>query len=269
MTTALKDECINALIDALTSPFLDIRKAAIKCLVRLGDERAISPIIQSIRDIPSEDEETIFEYISDIFIGLCFFYDHSIIQQLASILDETFEDLYPLIEYLTTESEKEVVQYLAEHYECHNLELQEIIMGAYSIQIKTFIVYILREMNTIDSNYILLNILKDPDSDEYLLEEAITALGMNQWAPAFEPLCEIVLDKNRSDEESRSAAALALGRIGDPRAIPFLVKAVSDPTIDNYSWLVDSVSSALEWLADDVEDFLEDDYEEGMDTSQS
>lgn len=269
MTTALKDECINALIDALTSPFLDIRKAAIKCLVRLGDERAISPIIQSIRDIPSEDEETIFEYISDIFIGLCFFYDHSILLQLASILDETFEDLSPLIEYLTTESEREVVQCLAEHYECHDLELKEIIIGAYSINIKTLVVYILKEMNTIDSNYILLNILKDSDSDEYLLEEAIAALGMNQWAPAFEPLCEIVLDKNRSEEEIRAASALALGRIGDPKAIPFLVKAVSDPTIDKYSWLVDSVSSALEWLADDVEDLLEGEYEEEMGTLRS
>ncbi len=43
------------------------------------------------------------------------------------------------------------------------------------------------------------------------------------------------------------------------------MEAVADPNIDKYSWLVVSVSSALEWLADDVEDLLEDEYEEEMD----
>ncbi|MCP1662124.1 HEAT repeat protein [Methanocalculus sp. AMF5] len=265
MATNLFDECTYALIDALASPFLDVRKAAIKCLVRLGDARAIGPIIESIRDIPTEDRDTLFQYINETIINLCIFYDTSIIKQLAAILDEIFDDPFDYIYELTEGGDRSVIQSLAEYYELEEDVLDEVAFGSYSVYIKKLIIHILMDINTIDSNYILLKFLNDPDTDEYLLDEAITALGMNQWAPAFEPLCEILLNENLSEEESRSAAALALGRIGDPRAIPPLVKAVSDPNIEKHSWLVDCVSSALHLLSDDLDDLWDYEYEENSD----
>jgi HEAT repeat protein len=71
----------------------------------------------------------------------------------------------------------------------------------------------------------LMNVAKDQNESPSVHEAAISALGYVQGKRAFEPLLEALAD---GDSNIRSAAASALGSLGDRRAVPRLIALLKD-----------------------------------------
>jgi len=80
----------------------------------------------------------------------------------------------------------------------------------------------------------VLAALRDLDAD--IAREAASSLGLLGDAAAVEPLIEVVANANGYFHSVvRSAAAVSLGQLKDPRAIDALLNAVHDPIADSSS----------------------------------
>src|SRR5690554_1198323 len=66
-----KPDLVTPLIDALSAPSLEVRSVAVQGLARLGDARALKPIMESIRGLAGEDD--ISQYVSDVMKALTYF----------------------------------------------------------------------------------------------------------------------------------------------------------------------------------------------------
>jgi HEAT repeat protein len=255
-----KPDLVTPLIDALSAPSLEVRSVAVQGLARLGDARALKPIMESIRGLAGEDD--ISQYVSDVMKALTYFDNISALESFASLLDAEFDDLHPIIWHLTAGGDRSTVEEIAEFYEDDVEPLERILNGPYSIDIRKLIIHILWEIDTWSANYVLIDILQDIDEDEYLASEAVHALGWNRFSEAVEPLCAMLADKDRYTADARSYAADALGQIGDPRAVAPLVAILTDPDEDD-DILTSSALEALKWLVLSDEE-PEDDAEQEM-----
>jgi HEAT repeat protein len=240
-------DCVPPLIDALSAPSLRVRSVAVRGLARQHDARAIRPLIESVRGLESVDEDETCQYVSDVMKALASFGDTEVLQPFVSLLDASFKDLYPIVWHLT-EEDRSAVECMAELYEDILKPLEEILFGPYSLDIKSCVIAILDEVDTWDADMVLVDVLQDEGMDEYLITEAANALGRNRCEDAFEPLCTILADGERYTDDTRSSAALALGRIGDRRAVAPLVAVLTDPNEDPSSLFAQFAADALEML---------------------
>jgi len=241
-----KPDLVTPLIDALSAPSLKVRSVAVQGLARLGDARALKPIMESIRGLAGEDD--ISQYVSDVMKALASFDDTAIIEPFISLLDDEFDDLFQVIWDLTEGGDRAAVENMAELYEDDVEPLEEILNGPYSVDAKCLMIHILWEIDTWSANLVLTDILQNIDEDdEYLASEAAHALGWNQFPEAVEPLCAMLVDKDHYTADARSYAADALGQIGDPRAVAPLVALLTDPDEDD-NILTSSALKALKWL---------------------
>ena len=240
-----KPDLVTTLIDALSAPSLEVRSVAVQGLARQGDARALKPIMESIRGLAGEGD--ISQYVSDVMKALTYFDNISALESFASLLDAEFDDLHLIVWHLTAEADRSTVEEIAEFYEDDVEPLERILNGPYSIDIRKLIIHILWEIDTWSANLVLTDILQNIDEDEYLTSEAVHALGWNRFSEAVEPLCAMLVDKDRYTADARSYAADALGRIGDPRAVAPLVALLTDPDEDD-NILTSSALKALKWL---------------------
>ena len=198
--------------------------------------------------------------------ALTYFDNISALESFASLLDAEFDDLHLIVWHLTAEADRSTVEEIAEFYEDDVEPLERILNGPYSIDIRKLIIHILWEIDTWSANLVLTDILQNIDEDEYLTSEAVHALGWNRFSEAVEPLCAMLVDKDRYTADARSYAADALGRIGDPRAVAPLVALLTDPDEDD-NILTSSALKALKWLVltdeepeYDADEEMTDDY---------
>jgi len=97
---------------------------------------------------------------------------------------------------------------------------------------------------------LLVHLLGRKDWTSTSAAEALGSLGPDAEA-ATGPLCEIVLSESL-DPLTKWRAAVALGKIGDPRSVPVLAKALSDPA------LAQPAAQALSMFGKEAEPALSD-----------
>ncbi len=247
MSEKSKPDLVASLIRALSAPSLQVRSVAVQGLARRGDAQAVEPIIESIRGMKYEDEDSVCQYVSEVLKALTYFDDINALESFASLLDAEFDDLHSIVWHLTEEADRSTVEEMAEFYEDDFEPLERILKGPYSIDIRKLIIHILREIDTWSANLILIDVLNGKEEDEYLVAEVADALGMNRFPEAVEPLCAMLTDKERYTPDVRSSAAAALGRIGDLRAVAPLVAVLTDQDEDD-DILTSFALEALKWL---------------------
>lgn len=243
------------LIDALSTPLLRVRSIAVQGLARQKDARALGPIIESIKGLDGEDVDDICQYVSDVIEALASCGDRTALKPFVSLLDAEFNTLHPIVWHLT-EEDRSAIESMAELYVCDVEPLEEIVCGPYSVDVKKMIIYLLMEVDTLDADRVLLDLIQDGEVEEYLVSEAAYVLGVHGCKVAYEPLCRIMADRERYSDDTRSSAAIALGRIGDQRALAPLVAVLTDPDESPRSMTTECAVNALEILV------LDDDEEE-------
>jgi HEAT repeat protein len=75
----------------------------------------------------------------------------------------------------------------------------------------------------------LVRALNHPD--DHVQTCAAEALGRMKARAAVTALCLALLDEKNHSAHSRGAVAIALGRIGDAEAVPYLIKALEDSQV--------------------------------------
>ncbi|MBP2145439.1 HEAT repeat protein [Methanofollis sp. W23] len=244
---------VPPLIDALSTPLLRVRSIAVAGLARQRDARALGPIIESVRGLDGADVEDVCQYISDVIEALASFGDRTALKPLVSLLDAEFDDLHPIVWNLT-EDDRSAIESMAELYVYDVEPLKEIMYGPYSVGVKKMMISLLMEVDTLDADRVLLDLVQDREVDEYLVSEAIYVLGVHGCRDAFEPICRVMADRERYTDDTRSSAAVALGRIGDQRALAPLVVVLADQDDAPYSMTAECAADALEMLVLDEDE---------------
>jgi HEAT repeat protein len=252
-----KIDRVALLIDALSAPSLRVRSVAVRGLTPLRDARAIRPIIESVRGLEDECEDFIPPFISEVMIALASSDDRGALIPFFTTLDASFEDLHPIVWHLTQEDRSAILS-LAELYEDDIEPLKQILFGPYSDYTKNCVINILAETDTYEADHALIEVLQDREMDDYLVTEAADAMGRSRCRDAFHPLCAILINKTDISDDTRSAAAGALGRIGDPRAIAPLVAVLTDPDEDRHSLTYEFAIDALQMLVGNGQEIEED-----------
>lgn len=258
MSEITRPDRVPPLIDALSAPLLRVRSIAVEGLARQRDARALRPIIESINDLGDADEEDVCQYVGDVMEAIASFDDRTALQTFVSHLDTVFSDLHQIAWHLS-ERDRSAIEALAMLYEDDVGPLEEILSGSSSIDVKMMIITLLMEVDLPKADKVLLDLVRDQGADESLIAEASYVLGIHGCEEAFKPLCRVMADKERYTDDTRSYAAIALGRIGDPRALAPLVTVLTDPDEEPTSMTTAFAVDALEMLVLDED---EEEWEE-------
>ncbi len=202
---------IEPLIAALRDEDSDVRREAAEALARLGEPRAIEPLIAALRDEDSGvrcETAWVLGRLGD---------PRTVEPLIAALRDEDWEVRQAAAEAL--EAAAGAPENLG------NSHVLEPLIGALRDKdrgVRCEVAWVLGELGDPRTVEPLIGALRDKDRGmRRAAAEALKKCG----EPVVEPLIAALRDENR---DMRRAAARALGKIGDPSAVEPLIAALQD-----------------------------------------
>ncbi len=195
---------VEGLIKALKYKDADVRWEAAMALGKIGDERAVEPLIQALR----EDKDVPVRALASGALGMI--RDKRAVEPLIQALINEDMDVRKLAAEALGKIGKPAVESLLQLLKDEDKLVQGLAAGG------------LIEVRDINALELLIQALKDEDS--FVRGIAATTLIMI-GKPAVEPLIQALINE---DKFVRENAAKALGEIRDPRAVKSLTDALKD-----------------------------------------
>jgi HEAT repeat protein len=234
---SLKQRKLDKLTDDLRNNSLNIRMKAVRALGKIGDPRAVMPLLSllsSASNGKNEARQIVIDTITQIGKPAITLLVNSLRDENGQTRAAAAEALEKLGWQPTVEIEK--VYYFAAKGQFNLLvplgatAVEPLIemLGRKGFSESGAIVSCLGKIGDLRAVEPLIKVLTGNLS--YLPSTAAVALGNIGDLRAVEPLIKMLTDDNEIARYARYEVAIALGSIGDPRAIESLKKALNDRT---------------------------------------
>jgi HEAT repeat protein len=229
-------ERLDLLEEGLKSQHETVRRAAAQALGRLGDARAVEPLIQALVDVDEKVREAAAQALGRLgeislepLIQALVDVDADVRRAAAQALGQlgdarAVEPLIQALEDMDADVRRAAAQALGRLGDARAVEplIQALKDGTW--RIRRAAAQALGRLGDARAVKPLIQALEDED----VREAAAQALGQLGDARAVEPLIQALVDMH---EDVRWAAAQALGRLGDARAVEPLIQALVDEDV--------------------------------------
>jgi HEAT repeat protein len=221
------DDVLKILLEALTISDYSLRELAVRGLGALKDRRAVTPILESLRDW--EESEDYLAFCQKAIAAVGNIGDESSVVPLFQTLNEIeHESNFFLKNYLCEQEPYDpAFQALAGMGAGIVGTLRDVVFGEYDSVIKVMAVQTLRFIRCWYAESVLIEALENMEEQDVA---AFAADVLGSWGvkEAVEGLCRIICDPEEYEDVCRLHATLSLGEIGDARALGALLEVIAD-----------------------------------------
>ncbi len=246
-------KAVPSLLKVLEDRDPNVRKAAVDALGQIGDHRALSPLVRQLADTSPEVRKAAIEALSRsgpaVIDLLLLAYQtawqrEAVVKILGTVGDQRVSDV--LLQALTDYSpavRREAAWALGEIgvvQAADDLYLRATVEGERAVRREAS--FALAKLGDSRGAALLLQFVDEGSFEERI--QAITALGELRSHNGTTTLIRVLDDISISNLAAREAAAAALGKIGDRRAIKALQQALEDPV----NTVREAAQTALECL---------------------